>query len=380
MLVDLNSSDLKICFVSLGAYPLLTNKNLEYVGGAEVQMMELGKELNLKGYHISFITYGEKNLEIKNIGGINVLPVYDINKIDKMNLLKKTSVIWKKMKSIDADIYIHQAGSPGIISIFGMLNRKKSINVIASDADVTGKAISERNVIRMWQAKVGNCIDIKLSDIVISQNDFQKSMLKNKYKRNSIVIKNAFNIPPKHDCNNKDEYILWIGTIRSVKQPYLYLEIAKHFPENKFLMVGGQGDNLELFKKIKDDAGKIPNLDFKGFVPHRYIFNYLKRASILISTSKIEGFPNVFLEAWMFGVPVVSLTANPDGIITDYELGHHSKNLDQMIKDIKILLEDKEIRKKMGKNGRKYVEKYHNINNIANQYETLIKNIMNNKK
>jgi glycosyltransferase involved in cell wall biosynthesis len=365
---------LKICFVSLNSYPLLVNENLGYVGGAEIQQVELAKELNKRGYKISFITYGWDNTDSKKADGIDIIPVYDRKDANNLSFFKKTLIIWKKMKEIDANIYIYQAGSSGIVSLFGKINQKKIIRLIASDADITSENIIGENNITGLLFKFIMWFDIKLSDVVVSQNEFQKSKLKNRLNVKSIIIKNAFDIIPRVELVSKANYVLWVGTIRSVKQPHLFLKIAEILPEYDFIMIGGKGESLELFRNIKDAADKIPNLDFKGFISHNRIFDYYRKSILFVNTSKTEGFPNVFLEAWMSSTPVVSLNVDPDGIISKYKLGYHSKSFNQMINNIKTLLDDKELCQNLGENARKYVEKNHNIKEITDLYESLIMN------
>jgi hypothetical protein len=48
-----------ICFVSLNAYPLLSNKNIEYIGGAEVDQFLLANELPKSSFDVTFITYSD---------------------------------------------------------------------------------------------------------------------------------------------------------------------------------------------------------------------------------------------------------------------------------------------------------------------------------
>ena len=64
----------KICLISLSAYPILSSKNIEIVGGSEVQQALLARELKKKGFDISFIVfdYGQKSPEI--IDNIKIFP------------------------------------------------------------------------------------------------------------------------------------------------------------------------------------------------------------------------------------------------------------------------------------------------------------------
>jgi glycosyltransferase involved in cell wall biosynthesis len=292
--------------------------------------------------------------------------------------VQKALYIWRKMKDVDADIYIHRSGAPGIATLFRILHHKKMIYFLASDSDFTGENVIKRNMIGKFLHKFGNWLDIKFSNIIISQNNFQQTMLQNRYGVKSIIIRNAFDISPPIKVDKRQGYILWVGTIRSIKQPELYLDIANHFPEYKFVMIGGEGDDPKLFNKIKTSAQNIANLDFKGFIPHKRILDYYKKALLFISTSKTEGFPNVFLESWLNFTPVISLNVDPDDIISKYKLGYHSKTFDQIIDNIRTLLKDKELLEIMGENGRKYVEENHDIRKIADQYENLIENLVKN--
>ena len=140
-------------------------------------------------------------------------------------------------------------------------------------------------------------------------------------------------------------------------------------------MIGGGSINKQFYEKIKSDADKIPNLEFIGFIPYPDIGKYFNAASILINTSNFEGFSNTFLQAWMAHTPVISLNVNPDEIICRYKLGFHSKTFEQMVKDVKTLLEDGGLREKMGENGKIYVEQEHNIVNSINKYHDVFEKL-----
>jgi len=143
-------------------------------------------------------------------------------------------------------------------------------------------------------------------------------------------------------------------------------------------MIGGKGKNPDLFTNLKQQSDKISNIHIKGFMSNNEIVNYYKKAIMLINTSKVEGFPNVFLEAWINSIPIISLNVDPDGIISKHNLGYISKNFDKMIFDIKNLLENKKLREEMGKNGRKYIEDNHDMKKIVDRYENVIKELIQN--
>ncbi len=95
---------------------------------------------------------------------------------------------------------------------------------------------------------------------------------------------------------------------------------------------------------------------------------YFDNASIFVNTSSVEGLPNTFMEAWSHYVPTVSLNVNPDEIISKLKLGFHSKTFDQLVRDVKALLKDEQLRKQMGNNARQYAEQEHDITKIADEY------------
>lgn len=377
---ELENIKFKICFVSLNSYPLLKGINLGYIGGAETQQILLAKELKKRGYKISFITYGEKNKNIEIVDDIEIFPAYERNNLKYLPFFRKAIYIIRKMKNVNADIYFYRSGSPGIISIFGKLLQKKVIYMISSDAVVCGEAINKKDLLRILLGKLAHFFDIKLSDKVIVQNNFQKSKLKERFNVYGIIIKNSLDISLQFNKKSIGDYLLWVGTIRSIKQPELFLKLAEYFPIYNFIMIGGMGRDIKLFKQITEATKKFHNIKFLGFVDRDKIFDYYKNAILLVNTSKIEGFPNVFLESWLYSIPVVSLNVDPDGIISKYKLGFHSKTFDKMLDDTKTLLNDKELLETMGKNGRKYVEENHDIRKIADQYEDMMENLVTNHR
>jgi glycosyltransferase involved in cell wall biosynthesis len=367
----------KICFCAFNAYPLLSRANIEFIGGAELQQVLLGKELVKNGYDVSFIVldYGQKSFEIVNrIKIYKTVPTgYVLSGVKSIYFAVKC--IWNTLKKADADIYFQECGGyyTGFVALFCILKRKRFIFQLASDMDVDGTFIKNAKLYERILYNFG----IKRADGIVAQSDYQQELLKKNYDQDSIVIKNPYPIEEEVEISkSRPPVILWVGSIKPRwKQPDLFLKLAKAIPDARFQMVGGSSTNKQFYEQIKDDAGKIHNLEFAGFVPYPDVNKYFNNASILVNTSTSEGFSNTFLQAWAAYTPVVSLNADPDEIICKYKLGFHSCTFEQMVRDVKTLLKDEKLREKMGMNGRIYVEREHGIKKIVKKYAEIFENV-----
>ncbi len=335
-------------------------------GGAEVQQVLLAKELVRRNYDVNFITYGDGQASIEYIEGIKIIKVYKREDAATLSLLAKAWHIWKAIREADSEMYFYEGGAAGVVSSFSRLRRKKFVRYISSDSSVS-KNISL--IGHKWYHIRAEWLDIKLADVVIAQNEFQRNMLKENFGRKSIIINNALPISARALPEKANPPItLWVATIKEVKQPELFLKLAEAIPEANFQMIGGPGDNLEFYDEVKESATTIPNLEFLGFVPFHEIDRYFRQASIFVNTSKVEGFPSTFIEAWLQFVPIVSLIVDPDEVIRTNKLGFYSKIFNQLVEDVKKLLKDRPLRQEMGENARRYVEKEHDITKIVDKY------------
>ena len=362
-----------ICFIALTAYPLLAGKPSQSIIGPDVHTVLLGRALAGHGFKVTFITYDEGGLPVEDADGIEVIKTYRREDVPRLNRILKVIRIWRAVKKARAGIYIHAGGAAGVLSPLCRLLRKRFVYEIASDA-LVDKALISRQVRGFSRSMfgidaLGNWLDIKLADEIVVQSEFQKRMLKKNFGKDSTVIRMPFpltqrGVPEK----SEPPVVLWVGTMAEVKQPELLVKLAEAIPEAKFQMVGGPSANRELYDRIGASASTISNLELAGFVPFDKVNDYFSRASILVNTSMFEGFPYAFIQAWMHYTPVVSLNSDPDEIICQHRLGFHSRTFPQFIQDVKRLVEDMPLRREMGENGRRYVEKNHDIDRIVGQY------------
>jgi glycosyltransferase involved in cell wall biosynthesis len=221
-----------------------------------------------------------------------------------------------------------------------------------------------------------NLFEIKRANAVIAQSIFQQRILKERFKVSSVIIKNGLALPDVDSEKPMPPVVLWVGSLSKVKKPELFIELAKSIPETRFEMVGGRGTPPQLYDKIDSAAKKVANLTFHGFVPYHKVNEHFKRASLFVSTSRIEGFPNTFIQAWMHYTPVVSLNVDPDDVIRNENLGFCSGSFKQLVLDVTHLLNDKNLRTTMGENGRRYVEKEHDIKKTVAKYFAIFEDLL----
>jgi glycosyltransferase involved in cell wall biosynthesis len=363
---------MRICFLSLNSYPILTIEDFGYGGGAEVEQVSLARELIAHGYDVSFVTYSHGNKKIEKVNGITIIKTYERDKANKMSILQKYKLIWSALKKADADTYFHECGASGVLPLFCSINRKKFVYRIMSDAVVLGIPLSGNY---SFSQKIVDMLEVKKADVVIAQSNFQKRVLTERFGVESVVIKNGLFIP-QVNCEKRDPpIVLWVGSLKSVKQPHLFVELAKSIPNANLEMIGGKGDYPQLYEEIRTASQKVPNLRFYGFIPFHKIDEYFKKASIFVNTSRIEGFPNTFIQAWAHYTPVVSLKVDPDNIIRDERLGFCSGAFKQLVSDVETLLCDEKLRKTMGENARKYVEREHDVRKTVKKYIEIFEQI-----
>jgi len=115
-------------------------------------------------------------------------------------------------------------------------------------------------------------------------------------------------IPPaekRRFSNEKREHILYVGKLIESKNPLLFLKIAGAFPENKFIMIGSGA----MEKEIKEEISKmgLKNVKLINRVKERErLFDYYKKAKLLIHPAHKDPIGFVVIEALSTGTPVIS--------------------------------------------------------------------------
>jgi glycosyltransferase involved in cell wall biosynthesis len=141
-------------------------------------------------------------------------------------------------------------------------------------------------------------------------------------------------------------------------------------PNHDLLILGEGKERTNLEKRAKELKIK---LIMPGYIENPY--PYFRDAEVFVLTSKYEGLPNVILEAWACGTPVVAVDS-PGGVkdlIKNKETGllvpqNDRKALSQAIKN---LITQHQLREKIIKNAKSELSRY-DVKTMVKRYEKLL--------
>ncbi len=368
---------ISVCMVAHNALPLLLGTGTQVVGGAEVQQVLLARELRRNGCEMSFVSYDRGELQASTEDGIAIHKTYrpeDGYRYIRFFHPRLTS-IWRALRRASADVYYLRCEHrmAGILAAFCLWYGKGYVYGLGHDsecyrgADFLGVPNFRDDQFHRFSLSVADC--------VISQTEFQRKTLLENFGRDSIVLGNFWQPAPRVKKKADPPFVLWVGTIREWKRPHYCIRLAKAMPDIRFEMIGGPdypGDPL--FKEIEDQAGKLGNLTFHGFLPARETADYFQRASLYINTSLYEGFPNTFLQAWDSRIPTVSFI-DPDGAVESSNIGLRAIDIEDMEGKVRYLMENRQVRGDLGKAAYRHLCDHHHIERAVEQYIEIFRNV-----
>ena len=120
--------------------------------------------------------------------------------------------------------------------------------------------------------------------------------------------------------NPSRDYFVHPGALNICKGSQNLNQLINSLDKNISIVIVGQ-PNDKKSKKIYKRFQKMENVVLTGRLKHKETIQLIANAKALINTSNFEGFPNIFLEAWAVGVPVISLNVNPGNVFNKYNLG-----------------------------------------------------------
>jgi glycosyltransferase involved in cell wall biosynthesis len=301
-----------VCFVSNTLYPVLVGADIPVVGGAEVQQTMIARALLRRGYRVSVLTkdYGVPPSVTPEGIALHHLPPLPGRGLKGLRWIhpRLTDVV-QGLQRIAPDIVYFRAAGGALAACAWYTRRfgKQLVYAAASDADFRpGRLFAlERREAWLYRKALPFC------DAVLVQNQDQLDLLAHHHRLQGRVVPNCYE-EPGWRAGEPEGPVIWVGTVKPLKRPELFVELAQAFPQRRFVLVGGPGGDAAsraCFEAVRAQAAALPNLELAGFVPFAQVGRCYDGAAALVNTSAVEGLPNTFLQAWIRGVPSLSFVA-----------------------------------------------------------------------
>lgn len=229
------------------------------------------------------------------------------------------------------------------------------------------------------------CMSEKNIEYILSHNNISKikcELLPNWKKIKKITLRDTINYRKKYGLNNKFTAIFG-GVIGIAQELEFLLELAKIYrgrDDIKFLIIG-EGNQKKKLKEIINKE-KLSNVIMKERIPSSEFYGLVRQCDIgLVNLNRnftIPNFPSKTLAYFEAGIPVLaSIDKNTDHgkFLEAAKAGYWSVtgDIDTYRQNFERLLNNKELRKEFGKNGRNFLEK--NLT-VEKTYSTIIKHFI----
>lgn len=330
---------MKLCFLGLENLAVLAPAYRHHnIAGEGVQQTLLAKAFARRGCDVRMVTWDLGQPDGAEWDGIRVFKAYPPQA--GMPLVRflhpRWSGLWSALERADAELYYTSCAGMhvGLLALFCRRHGRRFVYRSASDTDCD----PARLLIRYRRDRALYEYGLRRAGAILVQSVWQKRTLARHYGLAGRVA--GMLVAPPAPPAARDIDVLWVSNLRGVKRPDRVLELARSLPQLHVHMVGGPLPGEEaLYRQTAQAAAALPNVTFHGRVAYHDAPALFARARVFLNTSDVEGFPNSYLQAWVHGVPVVTLI-DPDHLIQRDGLGAAAKVPAALAGALRGLLED----------------------------------------
>lgn len=282
------------------------------------------------------------------------------------------------MTAINPDVVVvHGANSVSADVVFWCRkNDRPCLLLCGSDNDVDAR-YKESPRTRSPYGDIGAAISFAIENATACavQTERQAEMVATTYGRTVEIIRNPSGMERNFPREEDPACVLWVGKADAVKRPEIALDLATRIPNARFVMVINPSDP-EIAARCLERAKSLPNVEVLQTVAFDQIESLFARAAVFLNTSAFEGFPNTFLQAAKYEVPIASLVVNPGGMLSSGAGCSADGSFETLERELRSLLDDEIARRKRGAAGLAYLRAHHDPEPILQRLEDQLSSLL----
>jgi glycosyltransferase involved in cell wall biosynthesis len=377
----------------------ITPSYLPIVGGSEILTRVLAAKLNEIGIKADIMTLNmdkkwcpKWKAEMVKDGMTQVFKIPALNPFPKfpspLFILLRVNVIpnlnfTKKLRNYDIIHFIGEADLSLAISSY-FIKKPKIFHCVAIFKH--GGIYQHYMFKRPFLRKIFQKYFPLLSNTFIVYSNENKQLLSNLGVPSRKISTLPLGVDTKafhpNDADKINNLILFVGRIDRIKGLHILINALSYIKTPIQLVVIGPNWDNEYTREIEQmsraiNGKSIHKIKLLGVVDHPVLVSWYQKASILVCPYLYETFSTVALEALACRTPVISTGTHigdpeSDGILVT------PKDPRKLADAISTLLENKELREKLGRDGRKTVEERFSWDSIVKQLAEMYRNMLSN--
>jgi glycosyltransferase involved in cell wall biosynthesis len=338
-------------------------------GGAETQIMLLSRALAERGFAVCVVAFDVPGIKVPvSAHGVDVVlrPAYFAGG-NLAGRLREAAAVRSTVRRIDAGIVVTRCAGfwVGLVGLWTKLSGRRFVYSSASLLD-----FDDDHGLEKWRDRFLFRLGVRLADQIVVQTEEQVRLCEQRFGKVPILIRSVSE--PAAPSEQAGEAFLWTGRIEPNKRPLEFVELARSLPQAQFWMIAPKPrkpEDLRLWAAIERSAQELPNFDLMSPRRRPELLELLGRAVAVVSTSQLEGMPNVFLEGWSRGIPALALSHDPDGVIGQYGLGECARGRrDLFVELARNLWDSRTVGGELSTRCRAYVQSKHSPDTASREW------------
>ncbi len=340
-------------------------------GGAEMQTIMLARALAVRGLDVAHVVYPIPDPVPLEPPAPALVERRPTSGGSRFHPLREFIDIWPALSKADAQVVVVRGSGGYVVPAATWCSRHRRALVFAASNELDFDL--ERSDRRPSTLRAYGRAARRAQRLIV-QTERQTELAREAFPSLEPIVIPSF-AEPAERASAEPEYFLWSDRLTDYKHPEKYLELAAALPEAHFRMIAlpTLETSAALRDRVEAAARSLPNLELLPRRSRPEALAEMERAIAIVKTSEVEGMPNTFLEAWARGVPVLSLSVDPDDRIAERGAGLLADgSMEHLIAGARQLQGDPEVRAAIGARGREFVRDHHSLNAVADRWTGIL--------